>query len=243
MEEKRIAFDGAERRRLYLFRHGAVDYVDADGKVVPDPDIVRLNDRGRSEAEEMKVLFADVPVDRAICSGLTRTRETAQRVLDGRNIELSDELAFGEIRPAKEQRPDLDLCRDIAYSHWRATEPAARFLGGETYAEFYSRVSRAMDHLLEEEDWHNLALFGHGGTNAAILGWVTGLGLDAFGLVDQATCCLNIIDFDVDSDRRVLRKVVRGLNITAFDPAKSSRHSGDMEALAWHLLKVSKGNG
>ena len=44
---KRSALDGAERRRLDLFRHGAVDYVHPDGSWVEDPDVVRLNPRGR----------------------------------------------------------------------------------------------------------------------------------------------------------------------------------------------------
>ena len=239
MTEKRMALDGAERRRLYLFRHGAVDYVDAAGNVVPDPDAVSLNARGRDETDAMRALFAAVPIDRAICSGLTRTRETAERVLAGRDIELSNEPGFREIRPAMERRSDFDPYQDIAYSHWRAPQPDARFLGGDRYADFFARVASTMERLVVADDWHNLALFGHGGTNAAILGWVTGLELAAFGVVDQATCCLNIIDFDIDGEGGVVRKVVRGMNITAQDPAKAGRHSGDMEALARYLMKFT----
>lgn len=239
MDEKRTALDGAERRRLYLFRHGAVDYVDDSGKVVDDPDAVSLNKRGRAEAAAMRELFATVPVDGAICSGLTRTRETAERVLEGRGLEVGTEPGFEEIRPATDRQSDYDLYRDVAYSHWRAAEPDAQFLGGERYADFFARISMTMERLVMADDWHNLALFAHGGTNAAVVGWVTGLGLGAFGVVDQATCCLNVIDFDIDADGRVLRKVVRGLNITAHDPTKATRHSGDMEALARYLMKFS----
>lgn len=239
MKKKRTALDGAERRRVYLFRHGAVDYVGADGKVVPEPDAVSLNQRGCEEADAMREIFADVPVDRAICSALNRTRETAERVLAGRAVEVATDPGFNEIRPAMERQAEFDLYRDIAYSHWRAVEPGAQFLGGEHYAAFFERISVAMEDLVAQDDWHNIALFAHGGTNAAVIGWATGLGLGAFGVVDQATCCLNIIDFDVDRDRRVLRKVVRGLNITAHDPTKAGRHSGDMEALARYLSRHS----
>ena len=242
MTKKRTALDGAERRRVYLFRHGAVDYVDAAGNVVPDPDAVSLNARGRDEADAMRELFADVRVDRAICSGLTRTRETAERVLAGREVELSNEPGFREISPAMERHSEFDPYRDIAYSHWRAQQRDARFLGGERYADFFARVAGTMERLVVADDWHDLALFGHGGTNAAILGWVTGLELGAFGVVDQATCCLNIVDFDIDSERGVVRKVVRGMNITAHDPTKAGRHSGDMEALARYLMKFTSRN-
>ena len=240
MTEKRMALDGAERRRIYLFRHGAVDYVSEDGKVVDDTDAVQLNERGRSEANAMRELFADVTVDRAVCSGLQRTRETGERVLAGRSLPIETEAGLVEIRPDTGRQPDYDLHRDVAFSHWYATEPGASFLGGERYADFYARIATTLEHLVADNRWHNLAVFAHGGTNAAILGWVTELGLGAFGVVDQATCCLNVIDFDCDAtDGTVVRKVVRGMNITAGDPAKAGRHSGDMEALARYLMKFS----
>ena len=116
-----------------------------------------------------------------------------------------------------------------------------RFLGGEPYRDFYARIAATMEHIVAEPDWHDLAVFAHGGTNAAILGWVTGLGLDAFGVFDQATCCLNVIDFDVDRETAVVvRKVLRGMNITAADPTKKGRHAGDMEALARYLMSFDR---
>jgi probable phosphoglycerate mutase len=189
----------------------------------------------------MCALFANVTVDRALCSGLRRTRETAGRVLGNREIEIEIHAELEEIRPARGEDPvDLDLVKHVAFSHWRATENGSRFLGGELYADFYERISAAMDSFTSDPDWHNLAIFAHGGTNAAILGWTSGLGLSAFGTIDQATCCLNVLDFDFAAgDARLLRKVVRAMNITAEDPTKSGRHSSGMESLARRLMKVT----
>ena len=97
MTDKRLSFDGAERRRIYLFRHGAVDYVDDDGNVVADPDAVPLNQRGQAEADAMREMFADVAIDTALCSGLRRTRETGERVLAGRDVTLGINAGFEEI--------------------------------------------------------------------------------------------------------------------------------------------------
>lgn len=239
IDGRRTALDGARRRRIYLFRHGAVDYIDSDGNVVSDPDVVDLNDRGRAQAAAMQALFANVLVDKAICSGLPRTRQTAGIVLGDREITLETNAELEEIRPLKgEVAPDYDIIADVAFSHWRAPQPGARFLGGERYADFYNRISAALEALLADDSWHNLAAFAHGGTNAAILGWVTGLGLSAFGLLDQATCCLNVIDFDVDPSGRMLRKTIRAMNVTADDPAKGDRHSGDMEMMARWMMKT-----
>ena len=239
MKSRRVALDGAQRRRIYLFRHGAVDYVDAQGNVVADPDAVALNTKGRAQAAAMHDLFAAVTVDRAVCSGLRRTRETASRVLGERALEIEVHTGFEEIRAARgEQANDVDLVEHVAFSHWNATRKGSRFLGGELYADFYARISAALELFTHNPNWHNLAIFAHGGTNAAILGWTLDLGLSAFGAVDQATCCLNVLDFDFDTiDQRLVRKTVRAMNVTADDPAKSGRHSSGMESLARRLLK------
>ncbi|MGB5336216.1 MAG: histidine phosphatase family protein [Woeseiaceae bacterium] len=236
--ERRVAIDGASRRRLYLFRHGAVDYLDENGEWVADPDRVNLNERGRAQAEAMAGLFADVHVDKALCSGLVRTRQTGELVLGDRDVELGVFEDLEEIRPQMGQSAGgYDVYTDIAFSHWRAPEADARFLGGERYQDFYARICAGMDKVLADRSWHNLALFAHGGTNAAVLGWATGVGLRAFGLLDQAMCCLNVLDFDVDDSGRLLRKTVRAMNITADDPVMRHRDAGDMEMLARRMLK------
>ncbi|MGI9248042.1 MAG: histidine phosphatase family protein [Woeseiaceae bacterium] len=235
---RRKAIDGANRRRLYLFRHGAVDYIDESGDWVADPDTVDLNERGRAQAVGMATLFAGVQIDKALCTGLPRTRQTGETVLADRNIELEVYAELEEIRPLKgETAGGYDVYADIAFSHWRAPEEDARFLRGERYRDFFARISAAMETLLADDSWHNLAVFAHGGTNAAVLGWATGVGLNAFGLLDQSTCCLNIIDFDVDDAGHVVRKTIRGMNITADDPVMRQRHSGDMEMLARRIIK------
>lgn len=238
VDARRKAIDGASRRRLYLFRHGAVDYIDENGSWVEDPDIVDLNERGKQQAAGMADLFAGVHVDKALCTGLPRTRQTARAVLGDRNVDVGVVSELEEIRPLKGQTSGgYDIYSDIAFSHWRAPEEDARFLGGERYHDFYARISAAMETLLADTSWHNLAVFAHGGTNAAVLGWATGVGLQAFGLLDQSMCCLNIIDFDFDARGIMVRKTVRGMNITADDPVMRQRHASDMEMLARRILK------
>ena len=233
--------DGASRRRIYLFRHGSVDYFDAEGNVVADTDGVALNDTGRAQAAAMRELFADTHVDKAICSGLLRTRQTGELVLGSRDIPLETHAGYVEIQQLRgEAAGPYDVVADVAFSHFRATDVEARFLGGERYSDFYARIMEAIDSTLADNSWHDLALFAHGATNAAFLGWVTGIGCSAFGILDQATCCLNVIDIDVDDQGRVRRKIVRAMNVTGDDPGKRDRHSTDMETLAQEILKESR---
>ena len=240
---RRTAIDGAARRRVYLFRHGAVSYFDEQGDVVSDTNLVDLNETGRSQAATMREAFARVPLDRVIHSGLPRTEQTAALVLNGHSLEAEPNDAFREIQEFKgEFDGDYDVVADIAFSHQRAVRSDARFLGGELYHEFYERVASAFESLMLEAGWHNLALFAHGGTNAAILGWVTGLGPAAFGVFDQATCCVNVIDVDVDANGEVVRRTLRATNVTAEDPVKRDRHCGDMESMArWLIASQARG--
>lgn len=244
MPSERKALDGARRRRLYLFRHGTVDYIDRNGDWVADPDVVGLNEKGRAQAQAMADMFSGIVIDRAVCSGLLRTRQTGETILASRAIELEAISELEEIRPTRDKvAGGYDVFADVAFSHWRAPDDDARFLGGERYSDFYARVVGAMESLLSNKDWNHLAIFAHGGTNAAVLGWVTGLGLEAFGVLDQETCCLNIVDFDTDvDDGSVIRKTVRAVNITANDPLKRNRHAGDMEILARQLIRT-RSNG
>lgn len=236
---RRTTLDGATRRRIYLFRHGSVDYIDSDGKIVADTDNVNLNDVGRVQVAAMHDLFVGVQVDKAICSGLPRTLQTGETILGSRAIPLEVNEGFIEIQQLRgEVQGPYDVVADVAFSHWRAMDDEARFLGGERYSDFYSRIETTIGTVLADDTWNNLAIFAHGATNAAILGWATGLGRSAFGILDQATCCLNVIDIDIDAAGTTLRKTLRAMNVTADDPVKGKRHSGDMETLAHWIMQA-----
>ncbi len=78
-------FKEPDRRRIYLMRHGEAAYIRDDGSVVDDTRIVPLTTFGREQARRQAELLAGVEFDRAVCSGLPRTRETAGIVLNGRD--------------------------------------------------------------------------------------------------------------------------------------------------------------
>ena len=43
--KENMSLDGLTRKRIYLFRHGEVNYMPS-GKVVADPNLVDLTDKG-----------------------------------------------------------------------------------------------------------------------------------------------------------------------------------------------------
>ncbi|MFT3808699.1 MAG: histidine phosphatase family protein [Micropepsaceae bacterium] len=235
-----LPFEQGRRRRIYLMRHAQAAYFDTAGGRVADPHGVPLTPAGRTEALAMADWLAPVSFDRAICSGLPRTIETATIVLSGRDLALETSPDLAEIRGAgMDERARLSPT-EYAYSMFRAGEPGATFAAGEAFASFRDRVLPAFIDILQDEAWTNLLLVCHGGTNRAILTWFLGLGLDAFGQFEQDSCCLNILDFDqLKGSGLIARRIVRALNMTAQDTAKTGSALLSMEWFA-HLQEQAR---
>ncbi|GAB5504166.1 histidine phosphatase family protein [Pyruvatibacter sp.] len=249
--EPRIAFDGALRRRVYLFRHGDVAYVSKDGSIVADPRAVHLTPQGQAEADAMGGMMADVPLDKAVNSGLPRTKQTLARILNGRDVPTEEVPDLEELRSDRAQAayeqggapdpvPLPDDLDEVAYAFLNAHEPGMRYRNGEAFEDFQARVVPAFEGLLKKPDWNHMALVAHGGVNRIILGWALGTGLKTFGQFEQDTCCLNVLDVDQDPDNLSIRRVlVRAVNATTYDPPKKDRHLTTLEGLA-HRLKEAR---
>lgn len=237
-----LPFEKGRRRRIYLMRHAEAAYFKTDGQREADPRSVPLTPRGRSEALAMSDWLGSVPFDRAICSGLNRTRETATLVLGGRDLSLEVAGELEEIRGAGLEERAAQSPSEYAYSMFAAGQPGAQFAAGERFFDFQSRVLPAFIDIMGDPAWTNLLLVCHGGTNRAILTWFLGLGLDAFGQFEQDSCCLNILDFDqLEGTGLITRKILRGLNITAYDTAKTQSRFLSMERLAHQQASAQAG--
>lgn len=210
-------------------RHGEVSYFDADGRAV-DPDLVELTETGRAQAQAMAALLADIPFDRAAWTGLVRTRQTAELVLAGRDGPPLEALpAFREIRPGVLRGLSRDRIEaEYAYGLERAAEPEARFAGGDLYAEFAERVTRAFEALLLEPGWTRMLLVAHDAVNRTLLAWTANAGLAGIAAFEQDPGCLNIIDADV-LDGRIVRKIIKALNLTPANYVKRGNYLTSLE--------------
>src|SRR5581483_12279398 len=91
---------GTPRRRIVLMRHAEVDYFDAVG--VPfKPQTVPLNAEGRLQAQHAARELAGNPFDRAVCSGLVRSIETAAVVAGHRDVTIEQCPDLCEIEPGR----------------------------------------------------------------------------------------------------------------------------------------------
>jgi broad specificity phosphatase PhoE len=234
-------FKAPNRRRIYLMRHAEAAYVRPDGSVTDDPRQVGLTDQGRIQARKQAAVLASVPFDRAICSGLPRTVETATIILAYREqpaLERMSELE--EIRGGDRDHPVADIAAWLAHvaNPWSgADHPEATFLGGERFVDFAERVVPAFSDILADHQWRNLLLVLHGAVNRMIFNHVMNMPWQSRMSIEQDNCCINVIDVDAADDGTTERFLVRGLNLTSYDLNKSGMYLTSMELTAQRIAE------
>lgn len=227
-----------ERRRLLLMRHGAVDYFDAGGRPYP-PDDVPLTAPGVAQARAIGAALAagGVAIDRALSSGLVRTRETAQHVLAAAGLSppLEHWPDLQEIRGGRLSAIRDDDLRDAFIAAFEGPVPREkRFLGGETIGELIDRVLPALQRLLAEDGWDTALLVAHGGVNRALLSWFLTGRHEFLGGLAQDAGCLNVIDVGAAP----ATSVVRVVNFCPLDTLRTETRLSTMEELLQKYLKL-----
>ena len=228
----------SDRRRIYLLRHGAVEYLNPDGTRVPDPRGVGLNAAGREQAAILCELLKDVEFDRVVHSGLPRTRETAEIVLgDGRAHALEAAPEFREIEIGHIDRVPLhSIDAEFTYGFEAAADPEASLARGEPFGRFFERVVAGLENLLLQSGWSRLLLAGHGGTNRVILSWMARGGLHSLASFEQDECCLNVLDVDVVNGE-MPRRYVRVMNLTPGNLTKEGLYLTTLERIVADRLR------
>ncbi len=224
------------RRRIYLMRHGHVDYFDRSVRESGNIHNVVLTKRGRSEAEAAGRSLAHIAFDRAVCSGLPRTRETAEIVLSfvTNAPELKVDSALVELRGGNlgpvANREELIAAMNSYFE--RAHEPGAtNHDGGEIFTEAQARAVGAIERLLEKDDWHVALVVAHEGINRLLLSWACGAGLRAMSSFEQDTACINIVDFDLGAIGGVRRALIKAVNLTPHNYLKHGMNLTSLEAI------------
>ncbi len=165
-----------DRRRIYLMRHGHVDYFARHVVESGNIHTVTLTPRGRSEAEAAGRAFSHIRFDRAVCSGLPRTKETAETVLasvpNAPTLEIDTDLV--EIRggklPQAKSRAELIRMMNVYFAPRARNPGATNHEGGEVFAEAQARAVSAIERLLGNDDWHTALVVAHEGINRLLPG-------------------------------------------------------------------------
>lgn len=232
------------RRRIYLMRHGHVDYFGKEIRAAGgDFSVVPLTPLGREQAIAAGQALSHVRFDRAVCSGYPRTQQTAELVLSGQtdgsvpNLEVDAGLV--EVHGGTyggEVKSRADMAAKMTFHFETAGEPGATMLpGGEVFADAMERSVASITRLLSEPDWHTMLIAAHEGINRLILGWACGGGLGAVKAFEQDTACINMLDFDmVPTDgggTKIERAMIKAVNLTPYNYVKHGMNMNSLEAI------------
>ncbi|GAB4523887.1 MAG: histidine phosphatase family protein [Parvularculaceae bacterium] len=240
MEQTRSQGFRGGRRRVFLMRHGHVDYFDPALARGADPRLVRLTEEGRAQARAAASALAEADFDAAFCSGLPRTRETAECILAGRDPAppLEDapgleELKSGAFYTARK----MEFAARLRFSLEAAGEPGATFLeGGEVFADAYARATEAFERILIGGSWKTALVVAHEGINRMLLAWACDGGLKSMKAFEQDLGCINVLDVDlvpamVGGGLEIERVIVKSVNVTPYDYLKHGMPLTSIETL------------
>lgn len=206
----------APRRRIYLLRHGDVNYFDADGKPVADPNAVPLTAKGHAEARAAGEWFCRTGVrgfDRVVTSNLPRTQQTAADLLDAMGLQSTRPETWPELREiqggTRQQLAAMtqDQRKRAAEAFLQPRVGAdERLFGGESVAEARARILPALERLRAQQ-WDTVLIVAHTLTNQVILTEALTGSPEVYTRLEQTTGCINVLDVGAQRDDWVVRAV------------------------------------
>jgi probable phosphoglycerate mutase len=168
---------------LYIIRHGITDW-NKNQKLQGRTD-VPLNDEGRRMAEEAALKYKEVHFDICYCSPLLRAKETAEILLNGRDIPIITddrlkEMAFGIYEGTENYRSTYmtglsDFFNDPA-EYKDIPEDA------ESVEDLFFRTGEFLDEIIYPllDKGRDILIVGHGAMNSSIICQVRHLPLSDF---------------------------------------------------------------
>jgi broad specificity phosphatase PhoE len=134
---------------LYVLARHAESTLNFENRINGDPAVpVALTEKGREEARLLGREVAHVRLDLCICTRFSRTRETAEIALDGRDVPIEVEPLLDDIDVGDLEGISLEDYRAWKREHTRR-DP---FPGGESLDAAALRYAQAFRKLLERAE-------------------------------------------------------------------------------------------
>src|SRR6516165_7126392 len=183
---------------VLLVRHGLTA---ATGTVLTGrmPGI-RLDDRGREQAQTLGARLAGVHLDAIVTSTLERCQETAAAIAaarDGSQVAVQDDERFAEVGYGDwTGQPLKRLAKEPLWRVVQAHPSAVRFPGGESLAGVQERAVAAI------RDWNSrlgpkatYLVCSHGDVIKSIIADSLGMHLDMFQRIQVDPCSVSVIRY------------------------------------------------
>ena len=194
--------------RLYMMRHGETDW--NKQHLWQGRTDIPLNEKGRYVAKLTQEGLKDIPFDLAYCSPLCRAKETAQIVLDGRDIPLIEderiiEMGFGPYE-AQDMR-QLDQRMRTFFEHPEQYDVPE---GAESFEEVLEREASFLNELCAKKEYQDktILIATHGAALSGLLCLIKKNPISKFWLKNvHKNCGMTIVDVQ-DGEMKILQEAI-----------------------------------
>lgn len=184
-------------RRIYLVRHGAVEFRDGISRCIGRTEIP-LSALGRKQAEKLTHYFTRHPVTHVFASPLERCQETAQILSAGR-YPVTTEKDLRELDMGEWENVSLQELREKRGKQLNS-EPEH----GESRQEGLKRFGQAIEKVLSCSNG-DIVCVAHAGVNCCYLSRYLGEPLEISRSLPQPYGCLSVIEAEENGRKRVVR--------------------------------------
>ncbi|NLB83230.1 MAG: histidine phosphatase family protein [Synergistaceae bacterium] len=181
--------------RIYLVRHGRPELPDRNTRFLGRSDLP-LSEEGRGQAEELKKVFDDLPLEGVFTSGLKRADETASIIAGHRDIPFTtvpalQEIAFGKwelltMDEIRRKDPDAYEARGRDFANFRPE-------GGENFLEVQQRAWPAFLSLVDGGEG-DILVTAHSGVFKVLLLTLLELPWEKLFTLRQDYCGVHILE-------------------------------------------------
>jgi broad specificity phosphatase PhoE len=135
--------------QLYVIARHGESVLNFENRISGDPSVpVALTDKGREEARLLGQQLAHVPLELCVHTRFSRTRETAEIALAGRDVPFEVEPLLDDIDVGDLEGAPLEVYRAWKREHGRGDA----FPGGESLDHAARRYATAFQKLLERAE-------------------------------------------------------------------------------------------
>ena len=178
---------------LYIIRHGKTDWNELH-KLQGRTDIP-LNESGRKMARDAGQRYKEINFDICFCSPLVRAKETAELLLEGRDVPIIEddrlkEMSFGIYEGVENcfEREDIPV-RTMFKEPEKYTEA---FENAESFEDLYRRTGEFLREKVNPllEQGKDILIVGHGAVNLSIINQVNNIPIKDYWKTTIENCRL-----------------------------------------------------
>lgn len=199
--------DNWQMTTVYIIRHGETDF-NRLYRFIGSTDHP-LNERGIAQAETLREPMSKFALDRIYSSPLKRTMMTAERVRNGRDLEIIEAPGLREIHCGAWEglnREEIEAKWPGEINLWEKHPHLLHMEGGETFAEVQDRAISAFCKIVARERGNCIAITSHMLTIQLIMGKLLNVPIcDVWEMVRLENTSITTMTIEDNGDFAVVR--------------------------------------